>query len=149
MRSANPSRSGSMLLAVLIATFASIAVAPAAATVGASTTPAADVAGSEATLQIPQPLTKEAVRELMAGLSDDQIRQLLMQQLDQLATAQVAEAASDSPKTSIATRFRELVGTMRDAAKAAILAVPALVDLPRAIGARYAELPGSLWVAHY
>jgi hypothetical protein len=132
-----------MLLAVLIATLASIADAPAAAPVGASTSPAADVAGSEATLQIPQPLTKEAVRELMAGLSDDQIRQLLMQQLDKLATAQATEAASDTPKMTVATRFRELVGTMRDAARAAFLAFPALVDLPGAIGARYADLPGS------
>jgi small-conductance mechanosensitive channel len=53
--------------------------APAAATVGA---PA-----------LPEPLTREALRDLLARLSDDQVRELLIAQLDkEIAAAPVAEA---------------------------------------------------------
>src|SRR5947208_2672899 len=44
---------------------------------------------------LPEPLTKESVRELVARLSDDDVRKLLLEQLDRAAVA--AEKARPTP----------------------------------------------------
>ena len=45
-----------------------------------------------ATADLPSPLSPEAVREMVAGMSDDQVRALLLERLDALAAAEAQKA---------------------------------------------------------
>jgi small-conductance mechanosensitive channel len=49
--------------------------------------------GSEKTVELPQPLTKDAIRELVARLSDKEVRDLLLTQLDKGAAPAAGPAA--------------------------------------------------------
>lgn len=93
-------------------------------------------------VDIPQPLTREAARDLMARLSDDQVRDLLLRQLDGLASeGQQTQGVEAEARAWVheASIFARQIG---DAALAMLAAYPELVHLPAAIGARFAELPG-------
>jgi small-conductance mechanosensitive channel len=53
---------------------------------------AADKAAGGKPVELPQPLTREAIRELTARLSDSEVRELLLAQLDKAAAPSGAEA---------------------------------------------------------
>ena len=57
---------------------------------------AAQPAGSEkpASVKLPEPLTREAIRELVARLSDAEVRELLLAQLDKAAASEADKAAA-------------------------------------------------------
>ena len=55
-------------------------------------TAGADKAAAGKAVELPQPLTKEAIRELVARLSDTEVRELLLGQLDKAAAPAGAEA---------------------------------------------------------
>ena len=58
----------------------------------ASETAGADKAAAGKAVELPEPLTKEAIRELVARLSDAEVRALLLGQLDKAAAPAGAEA---------------------------------------------------------
>jgi small-conductance mechanosensitive channel len=82
---------------------------------------AAEKAGAPATeIALPEPLTKETIRELVARLSDDEVRRLLLAQLDRAATtsaqappegmgAVVSGAEADAGR--LRARFVAVLGT--------------------------------------
>lgn len=53
-------------------------------------------AGTGATVDLPEPLTQEAVREMVARMSDDQVRGMLLDRLDAVAQAEQQPAASQT-----------------------------------------------------
>ena len=57
------------------------------ATVAYAQLPVTPQAPTETTVQLPDPLTPEAVRDMVSRLSDDQVRSLLLQRLDAVAAA--------------------------------------------------------------
>jgi hypothetical protein len=92
---------------------------------------ASDPAASAAAAKLEQPLTPEAVRELVSRLSDQEVRKLLIDQLDRNASHPAAAAApGGAPGTEMG-----MMGTMGESAGqwrrraaeigAAILALPA------------------------
>jgi small-conductance mechanosensitive channel len=63
---------------------------------------AAKAGGTPAkTVTLPEPLTHEAIRELVARLSDDEVRQLLLAQLDKAAAPNPPKAEQGSPAANI------------------------------------------------
>ncbi len=54
------------------------------------------------TTALPEPLTREAIRELVARLSDQEVRQLLMAQLDKAAAPAPAKSEERSPAAGLA-----------------------------------------------
>src|SRR5688572_20233149 len=62
----------------------------------AQTAPPPAPAPAAPAVRLPEPLTREAVRELVSRLSDTEVRQLLLAQLDRTATAS-APAPGDAP----------------------------------------------------
>ena len=75
-------------LAVLVCALAALPLVAEAATQPAGAEKAAAV-------ELPQPLTREAIRELVARLSDAEVRELLLAQLDKAAGP--AEGGSGEP----------------------------------------------------
>ena len=63
--------------------------------------PARDAAADEKAVKLPEPLTRDAIRELVARLSDAEVRQLLLSQLDK-AAAPEEKSAEDSMATGLA-----------------------------------------------
>ena len=55
---------------------------------------------------LPQPLTKESIRELVARLSDDDVRKLLLDQLDRAASAAPANAKTGNGDVGHGRRAR-------------------------------------------
>jgi hypothetical protein len=57
---------------------------------------ATDTAGAEkpTAVELPQPLTRKAIRELVARLSDAEVRKLLLVQLDKAAAPATSQAAA-------------------------------------------------------
>ena len=96
---------------------------PLAAT--AATQPGASDKGA---VELPQPLTHDAIRELVARLSDEEVRKLLLAQLDKAA----APAAASPHPTSMAAGLAGDVDRTRSELGAVIRAVP---TLPRELGA--------------
>ena len=103
---------------------------------------AGEVAGETAGVTLPEHLTKPEVRDLMSRLSDDQVRALLLEQLDKLAAAEAVAGNDDGASafaTSLATLHRRLAGMW-----AALPELPYLGTF--IIGKLTAERPGSyLW----
>ena len=56
--------------------------------------------------RLPQPLTKESIRELVARLSDDEVRKLLLDQLDRAAAAAPASAKAGNGDVGHGRRAR-------------------------------------------
>ena len=62
---------------------------------------AADKAAAPAKeIALPEPLTKEAIRELVARLGDEEVRRLLLAQLDRAATTS-AEASQEGMEAAV------------------------------------------------
>jgi hypothetical protein len=83
---------------------------------------AADKASKPAKeIVLPEPLTKEAVHELVARLSDDEVRRLLLAQLDRAAakSAQAAEGAG-----AVASGMDAETGRLRDRLAAVLGVAP-------------------------
>ncbi len=59
----------------------------------------ASESGEASTVQLPDPLTPEAIREMVSTLSDEQVRELLLQRLDAVATANSQSASGDGVNT--------------------------------------------------
>ena len=78
-----------------------VAAMLAAQTVGAQTpqqlmgmVDAGDAAGAADASPLPEPLTRQAIRDVFSGLSDGQARELLLQELDRRVAAREAELAA-------------------------------------------------------
>jgi moderate conductance mechanosensitive channel len=97
---------------------------------------AAPPAGSEkpASVKLPEPLTREAIRELVARLSDGEVRELLLAQLDKSAAPEAGEAAPPMAAGVAGTvdRARSEIGAVLRSWRE----VPAALD---AAVARYSE----------
>ncbi len=63
---------------------------------------------AETQVKLPEPLTKEAVRQLLSTLSDQQVRDLLLQRLDAVAEQEAANTASNQ------STFAFLAGAVLD-----------------------------------
>jgi len=85
--------------------------------------------GAEATA-LPDPLTPEAVRELVSRLSDAQVRALLLDRLDTVAREAEAEAAAGD--LSIAQFLSQAATGVRDSVALAVERVPRLWQNQRA-----------------
>ncbi len=84
----------------------------------------ADEAADRA-VELPDPLTPEAVRELVSRLSDAEVRQLLLQRLDSVSEEKsAAEAASRDPVTFIADNLSGAFNSVLEA----FVALPHLFD---------------------
>ena len=94
---------------------------------------AAPPAGSEkpASVKLPEPLTREAIRELVARLSDAEVRGLLLAQLDKVAAPEADQAAP-----AMAAGLAGNVDHARSELGAVLRAAP---DLPAALGAAVAR----------
>jgi moderate conductance mechanosensitive channel len=79
-------------------------------------------AATESAVELPDPLTPEAIRELVARMSDDQVRGMLLDRLDAVATA---EAAPDQSKSTL-TKLKETWTAFASANMAAFSKVPIL-----------------------
>jgi small-conductance mechanosensitive channel len=82
--------------------------------------PAREAIGDEKAVKLPEPLTREAIRELVSRLSDAEVRELLLAQLDKVA-APTAAAAPDSGAKGLAgdvDRARTEIGAVLGAAPA-------------------------------
>lgn len=68
--------------------------------------------GATATVTIPEDLTPEQVDDLVARMSDDQVRTILLERLDAVAEKQAAEKANvDDPLTEISEIWAEMVSS--------------------------------------
>jgi small-conductance mechanosensitive channel len=94
---------------------------------------AAPPAGSEkpASVKLPEPLTREAIRELVARLSDVEVRELLLAQLDKVAAPEADQAA---PLTAAG-----LAGNVDHARSELGAVLRAAPDLPATVGAAVAR----------
>ncbi len=59
-----------------------------------------------AEITLPEDLTKPEVRDLISRLSDDQVRALLISQMDKLASAESASVSEVSFEESLASLYR-------------------------------------------
>ena len=84
-----------------------------------------------ASVKLPEPLTREAIRELVARLSDAEVRGLLLAQLDKVAAPEADQAAPD-----MATGLAGNVDHARSELGALLRSAP---DLPAALGAAVAR----------
>ncbi|AVO39841.1 mechanosensitive ion channel family protein [Pukyongiella litopenaei] len=98
-----------------------------------------------ATTELPDPLTREAVHELVARMSDDQVRQLLLERLDAVAEAEGA-GADPSPPATLFSVGRDTVLALGSSWLSVITNVPTLLssqaEVFRTFAARFA--PGGL-----
>lgn len=98
----------------LAAAFGAVAVSvPCASAADKAKAPAKEIA-------LPEPLTKEAIRELVARLSDDEVRRLLLAQLDRAATTSAkasqegmgaAMSGAEAQVGQLRARFAAVLGT--------------------------------------
>jgi len=101
---------------------------------------AKDPPGAEKVPSLPQPLTKESIRELVSRLSDDQVRRLLLDQLDRTAAA-----ASTSPRSEMGMSgmVDEHAGAMRTTLGGLETAYYALPDTLRQVRTKLTESDGT------
>lgn len=91
--------------------------------------------GSDKAVELPEPLTRDAIRELVARLSDEEVRTLLLAQLDKAA----APDAAKLPPDSMAAGLAEDVDRTRTELGAMFRAVPSVPsELAAAVG-RFSE----------
>lgn len=88
----------SRICAVLIAIIAFQAIATDAQSQALAAVSGSSGSGEETTTtELPEPLTQDAVREMVARMSDDQVRDMLLDRLDAVAAA---EAGTDAPASA-------------------------------------------------
>ncbi|HET7032848.1 MAG TPA: mechanosensitive ion channel family protein [Casimicrobiaceae bacterium] len=88
---------------------------------------------------LPQPLTKESIRELVSRLSDDDVRKLLLDQLDRAAVA----PANAKPKMGMSSMVNEHAGEMRTTLGGLEAAYYAFPDTLRQVRAKLTEPDGT------
>jgi small-conductance mechanosensitive channel len=88
---------------------------------------------------LPQPLTKESIRELVARLSDDDVRKLLLDQLDRAAAA---TRVSAKPEMGMSGMVDEHAGAMRTTLDSLEGAYYALPDTLRKVSTKLTEPDG-------
>ena len=88
---------------------------------------------------LPQPLTKESIRELVSRLSDDDVRKLLLDQLDRAATTATPDA---KPGMGMAGVVDEHAGAMRTTLGSLEAAYYALPDTLRSVAIKLTEPDG-------
>jgi moderate conductance mechanosensitive channel len=103
------------MLGILLLHFALPAQAQMQAVTGSTGT-------TEATVELPDPLTPEAVQALVSHMSDEQVRDLLLDQLDAQAKAQAVAA----PTVSILTRIERTWTAFYTPIVSAIIGLPTL-----------------------
>ncbi|HEX5795957.1 MAG TPA: hypothetical protein VFY19_08955, partial [Geminicoccaceae bacterium] len=112
---------------------------------GSGPADAQEAAGEGAApVALPEPLTREALRDLLARLSDAEVRELLLRQLDQEI------AAAPAPDPAMIGGMERQATTLRESWRAMLAALPELPGVPRffaarLIGERSPEV--LLWVA--
>ena len=89
---------------------------------------------------LPQPLTKESIRELVSRLSDDDVRKLLLDQLDRAAAATPANA---KPGMGMSGMVNEHAGAMRTTLGGLEGAYNALPESLRQVRAKLTEPDGT------
>lgn len=105
------------LAGLLAVACAAMAVVPASAQTHATKPKPAATA-------LPEPLTQEAVRELVSRLSDEQVRQLLLEQLDRAALA-TAKTRGDQGMSGMVEQNAGMVRTRLGELHDALVALPA------------------------
>ena len=76
---------------------------------------AKDPLATAAVPALPEPLTKEAVRELVSRLSDDEVRRLLLDQLDRAAAAEpVTSKAGKGMSRDLAADYGKRIGNYKE-----------------------------------
>ena len=76
-------------------------------------------------VELPQPLTREALRDLLARLSDAEVRELLLKELDQ----EIVTAAR-TPEPAMMTDLEATTTTLRESWRRMFAAIPALPSVP-------------------
>jgi small-conductance mechanosensitive channel len=105
---------------------------------------AADAPTSAAGVALPESLTRESARELLSRLSDEQVRSLLLEQLDRAAVARpVAGAAATASMSGMAGMVEQHAVTMRERLHAMRDALARLPQTVRDIGAKLGSPDGS------
>jgi len=106
-------------------------LALAAALVAPYAADAKDSAGATKAAGLPEPLTREAVRELVSRMSDEDVRKLLIDQLDKAAAASAPKAKGDGGMTGMTGMVEHNAGMMRsrgEELEAAAVAFPATLE---------------------
>jgi small-conductance mechanosensitive channel len=85
---------------------------------------------------LPEPLTKESIRELVARLSDDEVRKLLLDQLDRAAAAAPASARAGRGMSGMVDEHAGAMRTTLGGLEAAYYALP---DTLRQVRAKLTE----------
>ena len=88
---------------------------------------------------LPQPLTKESIRELVARLSDDDVRKLLLDQLDRAATTTPAAAKAGMGMSGMVDEHAGAMRTTLGSLEAAYYALP---DTLRQVATKLTEPDG-------
>ena len=90
----------------------------------------------KAKVTLPDPLTPEAVRGLVSKLSDQQVRELLLERLDAVARGEAETKSSGSTGSSVSSRFGansfRAPPTLRGSGM--IVASPALLEIQKRFG---------------
>ena len=81
--------------------------------------------GAATPVELPQPLSREALRDLLARLSDAEVRELLLKQLDQ----EIASAAR-TPEPAMMTNLEATTTTLRESWRRTFASIPALPSVP-------------------
>jgi len=94
-------------------------------------------ADAQQAARLPDPLTKESIRELVSRLSDAEVRALLIKQLDRAAAPAAPKKADDM--AAMAQTTSEEFARMRERARAIFASAGDVPEAVRQVGARIAE----------
>ncbi len=100
---------------------------------------AADIQSSEPNAEgpmLPEQLTRQEIRDLLAQLSDEDVRKLLLRQLDKVAAS---EAVSDDEEPGFIDSFEDTLQTAHDRLDLMVAAIPELPSLGTILFARLTE----------
>jgi len=92
---------------------------------------------------LPEPLTKESVRELVSRLSDEEVRKLLLDQLDRAAAAAPARPKDGMSMTAMVEEQAGMMRTNYEALRGALVGLPQTLQQ---IGAKLIEPEGPAYL---